>query len=64
MTMHALAVLALAVACSARQDVPQAPTTGSEGAEQQAAPAPPATNGALAERAPTAAASESIERIL
>ena len=42
MTMHALAVLALAVACSA----------------------PPATDGALVERAPTATASESIERIL
>jgi len=40
--MHALAVLALAVACSA----------------------PPATDGALVERAPTATASESIERIL
>ncbi len=64
MTMHALAVLALAVACSARQDVPQAPPTGSKGAEQQAAPVPPAAGGSLAEPAPTATASESIERIL
>lgn len=61
--MHALAVLALAVACSAPQDVPQ-PRTASEGAEQQTAPAPPPSSDALVERAPTSTASESIERIL
>jgi len=63
-TMHAFAVLALAVACSAPQDVPQTPPTGSEGAEQQAASAPPAAAGAPADGSALDAASESIVRIL
>ena len=64
MTMHALVVLALAVACAARQDVPQVPTAAPERGEHHAAPVPPATSGTLAELAPTGTARDGIESIL
>ncbi len=64
MTMHALVVLALAVACSARQDLPQVPAAAPERGEHHAAPVPPATSGTLAELAPTGTARDGIESIL
>ncbi len=64
MTMNALVVLALAVACAARQDVPQVPTAAPERGEHHAAPVPPATSGTLAEPAPTGTARDGIESIL
>jgi hypothetical protein len=60
--MHALAVLALAVACSARHDLPQAPPAASDHAEPTDAPSPTAT--APVEDSPSATEKESIERIL
>ncbi len=64
--MPPLAVLALAVACSAHHDVPPMQASPADGCQEKAAPAPsaptpPAVGGAPSQSAPTA---EAIERIL
>ncbi|MBM4052699.1 MAG: hypothetical protein FJ270_08185 [Planctomycetes bacterium] len=67
MTAHALAVMALAVACSAQQDGPPVQAVPVDGSPQRAVPGPtasPTGDGASPDGVPAVATSEDIGRIL